>query len=172
MVGCGPEEFYCRIVFLLGWLFVFLHFFCVFCFLSTYYGCGYLVDFLVFSGGGLDIGFSFLFDWVSLGFFSFISLVSGVVFFYCFFYMGEDVLTKRFLLVLFLFVASMGILVFSGNIFTTMVGWDGLGLVSFVLVIYYQSISSVDSGLLTVYSNRLGDGFFLVSFSWYFLGGA
>jgi len=86
--------------------------------------------------------------------------------------MGEDVLMKRFLLVLFLFVGSMGILVFSGNMFTTMVGWDGLGLVSFILVIYYQSLSRVDSGLLTVYRNRLGDGFFLIRFSWYFLVGA
>jgi len=85
--------------------------------------------------------------------------------------MGEDVLTKRFLFVLFLFVASMRILVFSGNMFTTMVGWDGLGLVSFILVIYYQSLSRVDSGLVTVYRNRLGDGFFLIRFSWYFLSG-
>jgi len=122
IVGCGPKEFYYHIVFLLGWSFIFLHFFCVFCFLSTFYGCGYLVDILVFSLGGVEIGFAFLFDWVSLGFFSFISLISGIVFFYCFFYMGEDVLMKRFLLVLFLFVGSMGILVFSGNMFTTMVG--------------------------------------------------
>jgi len=75
MVGCGPNESYCHIVFLLGWGFffllfcffvglgfIFLHFFCFFCFLSTFYGCGYLIDFLVFTFGGVELRFSFLLD--------------------------------------------------------------------------------------------------------------
>jgi len=62
MVGCGPNESYCHIVFLLGWGFIFLHFFCFFCFLSTFYSCGYLIDFLVFTFGGIELRFSFLLD--------------------------------------------------------------------------------------------------------------
>jgi len=45
-----------------------------------------------------------------------------------------------------------------------MLGWDGLGLVSFILVIFYNNSSSLDSGLITVFTNRLGDCFFIVRF--------
>jgi len=51
------------------------------------------------------------------------------------------------------------------------VGWDGLGLVSFCLVVYYANSSRLSSGLLTVFMNRVGDSFFLLSFYYYFLRG-
>jgi len=98
-------------------------------------------------------------------------LISSVVFFYNNFYMEGTVDMRRFLYLVFLFVLSMFILVFSGNFLLTIVGWDGLGLVSFCLVIFYCNASRLDSGLLTVFSNRLGDVFFLVSFYFFSLGG-
>lgn len=42
-------------------------------------------------------------------------------------------------------------------------GWDGLGLSSYILVIYYQNPSSRASGLLTILTNRLGDIIILIS---------
>lgn len=65
----------------------------------------------------------------------------------------------------------MGILVFSGNFFTAIVGWDGLGLISFCLVVFYANYRRLESGLLTVFRNRVGDMFFLGCFFWFFLGG-
>jgi NADH-ubiquinone oxidoreductase chain 5 len=38
-----------------------------------------------------------------------------------------------------------------------LLGWDGLGLVSYCLVIYYQNVRSYSAGMLTVLSNRIGD---------------
>jgi NADH-ubiquinone oxidoreductase chain 5 len=49
-----------------------------------------------------------------------------------------------------------------------MLGWDGLGLVSFFLIVYYQSQSSITSGLFTLLINRIGDCFFLVTIVLYF----
>jgi len=49
-----------------------------------------------------------------------------------------------------------------------MVGWDGLGLISFCLVVFYSNHVRLDSGFVTVFSNRFGDVFFLCSF--FFLG--
>ena len=40
---------------------------------------------------------------------------------------------------------------------TILLGLDGLGLVSYLLVIYYQNISSYGVGVLTVLPNRIGD---------------
>lgn len=49
------------------------------------------------------------------------------------------------------------------NLFFAILGWDGLGLISFFLIVYYQNQSSIVSGVFTLLINRLGDGFFLFS---------
>ena len=36
-----------------------------------------------------------------------------------------------------------------------LLGWDGLDLVSYLLVIYYQNVRSYGAGMLTVLSNRI-----------------
>ena len=43
------------------------------------------------------------------------------------------------------------------NVISILLGWDGLGLVSYLLVIYYQNVRSYGAGMLTVLSNRVGD---------------
>lgn len=80
--------------------------------------------------------------------------------------------SRRFSWLVFFFVFSMFLLVFSGNFFLTMVGWDGLGLVSFCLVIFYSNSVRLESGLVTVFSNRVGDVFFLLSFLFFFINGS
>ena len=71
--------------------------------------------------------------------------------------------SNYFIWITFIFILSMLIVVSISNLFFLMLGWDGLGLVSFLLIVYYQNQSSIDSGLFTVLINRIGDSFFLVS---------
>lgn len=83
----------------------------------------------------------------------------------------ESDLDRRFFFLLFLFVISIMFLVFSGSWVIVMLGWDGLGLVSFLLVIYYNNPSRLDSGLVTVFTNRVGDCLFIVRFIFMFYRG-
>uniref|UniRef100_A0AAU6QDM0 NADH:ubiquinone reductase (H(+)-translocating) n=1 Tax=Sperchon placodermus TaxID=3136837 RepID=A0AAU6QDM0_9ACAR len=132
-------------------------------------GFVFSLNLLFFSSFSFD--FMFVFDWVSCGFSSFVMLISSVVFIYSGFYMDGDASIRRYLWLLFLFVFSMLFLVFSPNLFSLMIGWDGLGLVSFLLVVYYSNFSSLRSGLLTVLTNRIGDLSMMVSFFIFYLHG-
>lgn len=84
-------------------------------------------------------------------------MISSIVLFYCYVYIAGDKNLVRFIILVFLFVLSMIFLILSPNIISILLGWDGLGLVSYCLVIYYQNVKSANAGILTVLSNRVGD---------------
>jgi len=107
--------------------------------------------------------YSLIFDFYSVGFYMFVVLISGVVIFYRKIYLRGDLFFVRFLNLVNLFVLSMGLLVFRPNMISVMLGWDGLGVISFLLVIYYQNSFSLKSGLVTIFTNRFGDVFIIFS---------
>lgn len=72
---------------------------------------------------------------------------------------------SRFHLLVVLFVASMFLLILRPNLVTLILGWDGLGISSFFLVIFYKSNKAYNAGLLTALTNRVGDALILVSLS-------
>nr|YP_009528690.1 NADH dehydrogenase subunit 5 [Abscondita anceyi]AXU05703.1 NADH dehydrogenase subunit 5 [Abscondita anceyi]UYG18656.1 NADH dehydrogenase subunit 5 [Abscondita chinensis]UYG49020.1 NADH dehydrogenase subunit 5 [Abscondita chinensis]UYG49059.1 NADH dehydrogenase subunit 5 [Abscondita chinensis] len=109
---------------------------------------------------------SILFDWMSLLFMSFVLFISSMVIYYSDEYMYGDLNINRFILLVFLFVMSMMFLIISPNLISILLGWDGLGLVSYCLVIYYQNTKSLNSGMLTALSNRIGDVGILMSIAW------
>lgn len=110
--------------------------------------------------------FVFIFDWIRLLFISFVLLISALVIFYRKDYIAGDLNINRFILLVLLFVFSIIILILSPNLIRVLLGWDGLGLVSYCLVIYYQNIKSYNAGILTALSNRLGDVAFLMAIAW------
>lgn len=72
-------------------------------------------------------------------------------------YIEGDYNINRFIYLVLAFVISITFLIISPNIVRILLGWDGLGLVSYVLVIYYQNEKSANAGILTALSNRIGD---------------
>ena len=107
-----------------------------------------------------------LLDWISLIFICFVSLISSIVILYRKFYMGKDLNMNRFILLVLMFVLSMILLIISPNLIRILLGWDGLGLISYCLVIYYQNVKSYNAGMLTVLSNRIGDVMILIRIAW------
>nr|YP_010722326.1 NADH dehydrogenase subunit 5 [Enoplolambrus validus]WDV10168.1 NADH dehydrogenase subunit 5 [Enoplolambrus validus] len=116
-----------------------------------------IVEWELISISSSTIVFTFVFDWVSLLFMCFVFLISSSVMFYSGSYMLNDKSLNRFMYIVLAFVLSMSLMVFSPNLISILLGWDGLGLVSYALVIYYQNEKSVNAGMLTVLSNRVGD---------------
>nr|YP_010988543.1 NADH dehydrogenase subunit 5 [Medeopteryx incisura]WOR80687.1 NADH dehydrogenase subunit 5 [Medeopteryx incisura] len=109
---------------------------------------------------------SILLDWMSLLFMSFVLFISSMVIFYSDEYMHGDLNIHRFIMLVFLFVMSMMFLIISPNLISILLGWDGLGLVSYCLIIYYQNTKSLNAGMLTALSNRIGDVGILMSIAW------
>nr|YP_009459876.1 NADH dehydrogenase subunit 5 [Hydropsyche simulans]AUT18141.1 NADH dehydrogenase subunit 5 [Hydropsyche simulans] len=108
----------------------------------------------------------FYFDWMSVYFFFVVTLISSMVIYYSKSYMSGEIFINRFIILILLFILSMVLLIFSLNLISILLGWDGLGLVSYCLVIYYQNNKSFNSGMLTVLSNRIGDVMLLMAISW------
>lgn len=127
----------------------------------------------VYSGGiamafplvilmGKEVELVFLLDVVAVLFSWRVALIAGSIFFYIKFYMGRENLI-RFNWLVFLFVVSIFLLIYRGNFIIMLVGWDGLGIVSFLLVVYYNNEFRIRSGVLTILINRLGDAFIILA---------
>nr|WBK02752.1 NADH dehydrogenase subunit 5 [Negha inflata] len=131
-----------------------------------YYNMIYFLEWEMFSLNSNSLVYIFLFDWMSLLFMSFVFYISSMVIYYSNDYMSEDMSKNRFLYLVILFVVSMMMMIVSPNLISILVGWDGLGLVSYCLVIYYQNEKSFNAGMLTVLSNRIGDVCLLIGIGW------
>nr|UUJ36895.1 NADH dehydrogenase subunit 5 [Epeorus sp. 04 ZXM-2022a] len=124
------------------------------------------IEWEVVSLQSSSVVMTFLFDWMSLIFMSFVLLISSLVIYYSEEYMSGDYNINRFILLVLMFVLSMMLLIISPNLISILLGWDGLGLVSYCLVIYYQNVKSYNAGMLTALSNRIGDVALLLAIAW------
>nr|UQJ73519.1 NADH dehydrogenase subunit 5 [Diamesa sp. 2 XL] len=126
----------------------------------------YFIEWELVSLHSSAIVMTFLFDWMSLMFMSFVLFIASLVIFYSKEYMAQDTNINRFILLVLLFVFSMMMLIISPNLISILLGWDGLGLVSYCLVIYFQNVKSYNAGMLTALSNRIGDVALLLAIAW------
>nr|AML25634.1 NADH dehydrogenase subunit 5 [Staphylinidae sp. BMNH 1274679] len=125
-----------------------------------------IIDFHLLTINSSSLEMVVLIDWMSLLFMSFVLYISSMVIYYSSEYMSGDEQINRFILLVVMFVLSMMLLIISPNLVSILLGWDGLGLVSYCLVIYYQNIKSYNAGMLTALSNRIGDVALLLSIAW------
>nr|YP_009860556.1 NADH dehydrogenase subunit 5 [Kirchnerius guangxii]QKD75006.1 NADH dehydrogenase subunit 5 [Kirchnerius guangxii] len=155
---------FCMIYFMSFLILSMLSFFLSLNFMSLDYSVILEVELLSLNSNSIVM--SIILDWMSLLFASFVLFISSMVIFYSHEYMGDDLMINRFIMLVVMFVVSMLLLIFSPNLISILLGWDGLGLVSYCLVIYYQNVKSFNAGMLTALTNRLGDVAFLMSIAW------
>lgn len=117
----------------------------------------------MFSIRKLEVNLSVYLDFISTTFASGVLLISLSVMFFGVYYLKGILNFSQFYITLGVFILSMLTLIFRPNIFSLILGWDGLGVSSYLLVIFYKRTKSLNAGLLTGVSNRVGDGLILVS---------
>nr|YP_010943708.1 NADH dehydrogenase subunit 5 [Ennucula tenuis]WLV28178.1 NADH dehydrogenase subunit 5 [Ennucula tenuis] len=109
--------------------------------------------------------FPMIMDPVGLSFSNIVCFISASVMLFSSSYMSSELFLSRFIWLMMLFVLSMNLLVFIPSIACLLLGWDGLGIVSFALVIYYQNSKSLAAGMITVLTNRIGDVLLIAAIS-------
>ena len=104
-----------------------------------------------------SISITILLDQTGLTLITVVIFIATNVLFFTALYIEDDPFIPRFTALVISFIFSMCLLVILPNLTTLLIGWDGLGLSSYLLVLYYQTPKSQGAALITAITNRLGD---------------
>ncbi len=111
-----------------------------------------------FQAGSLDVGMDLLYDPLSALFLMLITGVGSLIHVYSIGYMEHDPRRRRFFAYLNLFVAAMLMLVLAENYLGLFLGWEGVGLASYLLIGFWQHKPSAAAAAKKAFVvNRVGD---------------
>jgi proton-translocating NADH-quinone oxidoreductase chain L len=114
--------------------------------------------------GLLQVGFDFSLDFLSASMVLIVLFVSFCVHTYATSYMYFDSSFGRFFVYLPVFTAFMLVLVLSNNLVLLFVGWEGVGIMSYLLVgFWYDNLSNNKCALKALNYNKIGDIAFLLA---------
>jgi len=112
---------------------------------------------------GLQADFSFVLDQLSLVMLLVVTGVGFLIHIYSIGYMSHDAGYARYFSFLNLFIFFMTVLVLAGNVLLMFVGWEGVGLASYLLIgFYFNKTHAANAGKKAFIVNRIGDFGFLI----------
>jgi len=115
------------------------------------------------EGRGLEIAFSFTLDRLSGVMTLVVTAVGSLIHVYSTGYMKSDSGYAKFFAYLNLFMAAMLVLVLGSNLVMMFLGWEGVGLCSYLLIgFWYRDIDNCAAGIKAFVVNRIGDLGFLL----------
>jgi NADH-quinone oxidoreductase subunit L len=115
-------------------------------------------------GGGLDVHIGFLIDPLSSVMLMVVTGVGLLIHIYSVGYMHGDPGYYRFFTYLNLFMVSMLLLVMGDNYLVLFIGWEGVGLCSYLLIAFwFEKESATKAGTKAFVVNRIGDAGFLIA---------
>ncbi len=130
--------------------------------------CGSPVSIELFSwidSEFMYVSWGFLFDSLTVSMLLPVLVVSSLVHLYSISYMAEDPHNQRFFSYLSMFTFFMLVLVTGDNYLIMFVGWEGIGISSYLLInFWYTRIQANKSGIKALTVNRVGDMFLSIGF--------
>nr|YP_006576078.1 NADH dehydrogenase subunit 5 [Membranipora grandicella]AEH99607.1 NADH dehydrogenase subunit 5 [Membranipora grandicella] len=124
-----------------------------------------LLDWVIFKILNLEVSMEIVLSKAELLFSITVLLISMSVMLFSSSYMSGEINLKYFIMMVMLFIMSMNLLIFIPNMMMLLIAWDGLGLTSYLLVIFFLNDQSLASGMITALSNRIGDSLLIMSLS-------
>lgn len=127
-----------------------------------------------FSAGGWSVDFGLTVDRLSAVMILVVTGVGTLIHVYSVGYMHEDEDFARYFSYLNLFMSAMLVLVLADNLILMFVGWEGVGLCSYLLIgFWFHDLKNADAGKKAFIVNRVGDfGFILGSIFLFVLAGS
>jgi NADH-quinone oxidoreductase subunit L len=116
------------------------------------------------QAGGFRVDFRFLVDPLSSAMILFVTGVGALIHLYAIGYMHGDPRFSRFFAYLNLFAASMLVLVLGSSFLLTFLGWEGVGLCSYLLIsFWFERNAAAVAGKKAFVTNRVGDFGFMIA---------